>query len=119
MFKKGPTDQELIQQQVKNFCDALLAKDIDKAMASVSDGFYHPEVGDKAAARDLLKQGVESGFVQDGKIDLSKMEIKIDKGVATVYPILASAAAGSVTVEMKLKKEKAGWFITEVNPEGV
>jgi hypothetical protein len=134
---KGPTDAELVNQRVKSFTDALLAKDVEAIMPSVSENFYHPEVGDKASAKDMLKQGLESGFVQNGKIDISKAETKIQKDVATVYPIQASADAGSVTVGLTLKKEKltsaqaaaikakgqkapkGDWFVTEINVEGI
>jgi hypothetical protein len=116
---KGPSDLELVQAQVKSFSDALVAKNLDKVMACVSENFYHPEAGDKAAARAFLQQGIDSGYTQDGKVDLAKMEVKIEKDKATAYPIVASAAPGSVTVGLTLKKEKAGWLITEINVEGI
>ena len=121
---KGPTDLELVMRQIENFKMALLAKDIDKVLASVSETFYHPEVGDKAAARDIMKQGIDSGFTDGGLVDLTNMQVKIEKETATAYPIVASAAPGSVTVGLTLKKEKAkdgllGWYITEINVEGI
>ena len=121
---KGPSDLELVTQQIENFKTALLAKDIDKVLATVSETFYHPEVGDKAAARDIMKQGIDSGFTEGGQVDLTNMQVKIEKETATAYPIVASAAPGSVTVGLTLKKEKAkdgqlGWYITEINVEGI
>lgn len=121
---KGPSDAELVQQQIQNFKAALLAKDIDKVLTCVSENFYHPEVGNKAAARDIMQQGIDSGFTEGGQVDLANMQVKIDKESATAYPIIASAAPGSVTVGLTLKKEKAkdgklGWFITEINVEGI
>ncbi|GEM_PF-319240 len=121
---KGPTDAELVQQRIENFKAALLAKDVDKVLMNVSENFYHPEVGDKAGARDIMQQGIDSGFTEGGQVDLSNMQIKIEKDTATAYPIIASAAPGSVTVGLTLKKEKAkdgtlGWYITEINVEGI
>lgn len=132
---KGPTDQELVQMRVKEFTDALLAKDVERVMDSVSENFYHPEAGDKTSAKELMKQGLESGFVQNGKIDTSKMEVKIEKDTATAYPIQASADAGSVTVGVTMKKEKFmapkvaakpegkapkfGWYVTALEIEGI
>jgi hypothetical protein len=122
----GAKDKDLIQKRIVDFKTALLAKNIDGVMACVSDSFYHPEVGDKNAAKDLMKQGIDSGFVQDGEVDLTKMEIKFDekdKNKASAYPITASASAGSVTVGLTLKKEgkgsKAAWMISEINVEGI
>ena len=122
-MKKGPTDLELVKLQIENFKVALLAKDVEKVFASVSDNFYHPEAGDKAGAKELIKQGIDSGYTEDGQLDLTKMEVKIDKDVATAYPIIASAKPGSVTVGLTLKKEKTktgvAWLITEINVEGI
>ncbi len=122
----GAKDKELVQKRIEEFKAALLAKNIDAVMVCVSDSFYHPEVGDKNAAKDLMKQGIDSGFVQNGEVDLSKMEIKFDekdKNKATAYPIVASADAGSVTVGLTLKKEgkgsKAQWLISEIDVEGI
>lgn len=121
---KGPSDAELVQQQIENFKTALLAKDVDKVLACVSETFYHPEVGDKAGARDIMQQGIDSGFTEGGQVDLANMQVKIEKDTATAYPIVASAAPGSVTAALTLKKEKAkdgnlGWYITEINVEGI
>jgi hypothetical protein len=116
---KGPTDQELITATAKSFTDALLAKNIDALMATVSENFHHPEVGDKAAAKDILKQGMDSGFVDNGKIDLANMAITIKGDTAEAYPIVASAPAGSVTVGLTLKKENGAWLITAINVEGI
>lgn len=121
---KGPSDAELVKLQVENFKAALLSKNIDTVLACVSDKFYHPQVGDKSAARDFMQQGIDAGFTEGGQVDLSNMQVTIDKDTATVYPIVASAAPGSVTVGLTLKKEKAkdgklGWFISEVNVEGI
>ena len=116
---KGPTDQELITTTVKSFTEALLLKNIDALMATVSENFYHPEVGDKAAAKDMLGQGMDSGYVDDGAIDLDNMAIKIEGDTAEAYPIVASAPAGSVTVGLTLKKENGAWLITAINVEGI
>jgi len=121
--QKGPTDQELVLSQIQNFKAAILAKDVEKVFTYVSDSFYHPEAGDKAAAKELIKQGIDSGYTEDGQVDLTKMEVKIDKDKATAYPITASARPGSVTVGLTLKKEKTkaglAWLITEINVEGI
>ena len=63
---KGPSDEDLIKTRVGQFCEGLLAHDLDKTGAAMSDEFYHPEAGDKEAALArrvamyLLRQ--ETGF---------------------------------------------------------
>lgn len=121
---KGPSDMDLVKLQIDNFKAAVLAKDVDKVLTCVSDNFYHPEVGDKAAVRDFLKMGIDSGYTEGGQLDLTNMQIKVENDTATAYPIIASAAPGSVTVGLTFKKEKAksgplAWYITEINVEGV
>jgi hypothetical protein len=116
---KGPSDEELIKGQLETLKAGLLGKDFNKVVGTLSENFYHPEVGNKQAASDLIKQGIDSGFVDNGQIDLTKTKIKIEKDTATAYPIEASAPAGSATVQLNLKKEKAGWFIVGGDAEGV
>ena len=116
---EGPTDEELIQARVTSFTEALLALDIDKLMATVSEDFYHLEVGDKAAAKDFLEQGMDSGYIDDGEVELAALEIEIEGDAATAYPIELSAPVGSVTIGLTLTKEKEGWFITEIDVEGI
>jgi hypothetical protein len=118
---KGPTDEELIMGQVAKFKEAMLAKNLDNLLAVVSENFNHPEVGGKAEAREILQQGIDSGYTEGGQVDISKAVIKLDdkKETATVYPIQASSNAGSVTVGLTLKKEKVGWMITMLDVEGI
>jgi len=120
---KGPSDEELIKVQVDTFKAALIEKNIDKLMTVVSENFYHPEVGGKAEAKELLTQGLDSGYTEGGEVDLSQAKTEIKEDTATVYPIQASSTAGSVTVGLTLKKEKVGkevnWFVTMLDVEGI
>lgn len=123
MGAKGPSDEELIKVQVDTFKAALLEKNIDKLMTVVSENFYHPEVGGKAEAKEILTQGLDSGYTENGEVDLSQAKTEIKEDTATVYPITASSSAGSVTVGLTLKKEKVGkdvnWFVTMLDVEGI
>lgn len=116
---KGPTDVELIAAQAENFKTALLAKDIDALMETISEDFYHPEMGDKAAAKDFLEQAMDSGYLDEAEMDLENAETEIEGDTATVYPLELSGPAGSVTIGLDLKKDAEGWFISEIDVEGV
>lgn len=116
---KGPTDAEMIQAQVEGFKAALLALDIDKLMATISEDFYHPEVGDKASAKNYLQDAMDSGYLDDGEVDLDAAETAIEDDTATVYPIELSAPVGAVTIGLTLNKETGGWFISEIDVEGL
>jgi hypothetical protein len=110
---KGPTNEELVKSQLESLKAAVLAKDIGKIMNAVSENFYQASIGDKAAIKDLVQQGIDGGYLEGVQIDLSKAVIKVEKDTATVSPITASASIGSVTVQVTLKKEQKGlWLIT-------
>lgn len=127
---KGPTDEELIRATIDKVKTALETKNLDLLMTTFADDFEHPEVGGKEEARQMLQMGLESGYADEGKVDLSNMELKIDKekGTATAYPIDLSSAAGSVSVELVLNKyevtnEKGkkvpAWLIKTINVDGL
>lgn len=126
---KGPSDEELIRSTVDKVKTALESKNIDMLLETFAEDFEHPQVGGKQEARQLLQMGLESGYAEDGKVDISHMEIKINEdGTASIYPIDLSSVAGSVSVELVMKKyettnEKGKkvpvWLIKTVNPDGI
>lgn len=116
---KGPTDEELVAAQAQAFSEALMAENIDGVMATISDDFYHPEVGDKEALKDMIGQAMDSGYFDDGEMDLEGSESVVEGDTATVYPIVLSSGAGSVTIGLTLKKAEGGWLVVELDLEGV
>ena len=116
---KGPTDEEQIMAQLEAFKAALLGKDIEGLKAVMSENWYHPEVGDREVALDFVQQGIDSGFLDDGEVDLENVEIEIEGDTATAYPIEASSPLGSVTVELEFTKENGVWLVTGGDAEGV
>ncbi|MDQ1256821.1 MAG: Nuclear transport factor 2 family protein [Candidatus Hydrogenedentes bacterium] len=122
---KGPTDQELITQTVTQLKDALFAGDSEKLLACFSEDFSHYEVPDKQTLADYVQMGVDMGYIdqleeQNAVMEFAEAEIKIEGDTATMYPIEASADAGSVTVELTLKKEADGvWRIVTADVEGI
>ncbi|HOK10618.1 MAG TPA: hypothetical protein PLT82_13220 [Candidatus Hydrogenedens sp.] len=126
---KGPSDEELIRSTIDKVKTALESKNLDLLMTTFADDFEHPEVGGKEEARQMLQLGLESGYADEGKVDLSNMEIKIaEDGTATAYPIDLSSAAGSVSVELVLKKYETtndkgkkvpAWLVKTINVDGL
>jgi len=116
---KGPTDEELILGQLEALGAALIAQEAEKVAPLLSEDFYHPEVGDKSVITELMQQGIDMGYMDDGEFDLAGTEITVEGDTATAYPVEASSSAGSVTVEITLKKEKDGWLITGGDAEGI
>jgi hypothetical protein len=115
------SDEEMIQTTLSKVKDALEKKDIELLMATFSESFQDPRVGDKMAAKALLEQGLNSGYADNGEVRIDKVVITLgeDKKTATVYPLDLSSSAGAISVELVLAKEKDGWFVTAVNADGV
>ncbi len=122
-LNKGPSDEEIISGKVAIFKQALLEKNLEKLMTVASEKFDHPDVGGKAEAKQFLQLGIDSGYTDGGEVDISKIQIKIEKDTATVYPIEVSSSAGSATAGLTFTKEKVGngtdWLVTTVEVEGV
>ena len=108
---KKPSNEEQISTVINNLKAALEAKDKAKVLSTLSEKFNQPDIGDKAAVADLIQMGIDMGYVDDGKVDLSQMKIKVDGNTATAGPIEASSSPGSVTVMIDLAKEADGWKI--------
>jgi len=57
------------------------------------------------------------GYLDDAESSLEETEVKIEEGVATVYPVELTAAFGSSTIELTLKKENGKWMVTGMEVE--
>jgi len=126
---RGPSDEELILQQLDAFVNDLLAGNADTILGYVSDDFSHDQVPNKDALAGYIQEGKDSGRVAQipqmaeehgAEIILDEAEVIVDGDTATVYPIEARADVGSVTVEMQFKKDPDGvWRILTLYIEGV
>ena len=110
-----PTDEELIRGQLDTLTNAVFAKDIDKALSTLSDSFSQGYIGDKAAVKPLIQMGIDMKVIDGAKVDFTKMQIKVTGDKAVAGPITASGSTGSVSAELTLQKEKKGWMITGGN----
>ncbi len=114
---KGPSDEELAMQVATKFSQAVVAKDLEGAMALVSESFFNQEAGDKATLSDYIKGAMDGGYFENGTCDLTGAEVTLEGDTATVYPIVLSSDMGSATVELELKKEKDGFMIVDLDAE--
>jgi len=114
----GVTDEEQIMARLETLKAGVLGKDIEKVRGVVSEDFYYPGMGDKENALDLVQEGMDTGIVDDGEIDLEDTEIKIEGDIATAGPIEVGNPMGSATVEFEFKKEGGGWLIIGGTADG-
>jgi hypothetical protein len=121
--------EEEVMAQVKALVADVVAGNADKLLDYVSEDFEHYQVGDKAALAMYLQMGKDMGYIDDfpqwvkdndGKISLDDAEVELKDGEAIVYPIDASSAMGSVSVELVFKKDADGvWRISTADADGI
>ena len=119
----GLSDEEQIRALLGQWKEGILAKDADKIMATYSENFTHDgyeyQADNKAALRGFIEGGIDQGTFDDVELSMEYMDIVIEDGTATVYPIEYTIWEGTVTIELILAKEQAGWRITDMAIEGM
>ena len=129
--QKGPSDEEQVMQQAKSLTADLLAAKTDTILGYVSEDFSNEHVASKQELADQIKKAKDKGKLDnaaqmikdhDAKVDFAQAKVTVDKkkGTISVYPIDASADAGSVTAELIFKKDPDKvWRVVAINIEGI
>jgi ketosteroid isomerase-like protein len=119
----GASDGDQIGALLGEWKAAILAKDADRLMATYSEDFAHDgyeyDAEDKAGLREYIEGSIDQGGFDDVEVDMENAEIAIEEGTATVYPIGYTNWEGSITIELTLTKENAGWLIIDMVIEGL
>ena len=120
---KGPSDEELVKSLLTAWKGAILEKNADKMMAAFAEDFSHHgyeyEAADKAALRKFVDNCEQQGYFSGVEISFDGASTLIKGDTATVSGIQFKNDQGTVTVELKAKKGKAGWLIADMNIEGL
>jgi len=111
--------EESILSQAKVFLNKLAAKELDAAMAAVSEKFEHYEYGSKAELRSFLDEAVQAGYVDDLKIITDDTEVKIEGDKAVIYPVDVEGLFGSFTLELTCQKEGDSWMVSTLDIFGI
>jgi hypothetical protein len=114
---KGPSDEELAMQTATAFSQALTAKNHEGVMATISEDFNDDEAGDKAGLGDYIQGAIDAGYFENGECDMANAQVTIEGDTATVYPIVLSSSMGSITIGVKMKKEKEGFMVVGLDVE--
>jgi hypothetical protein len=119
----GMSDSEQIDVLLGKWQEAILAKDVDKLMATHSESFAHDgydyEAENKAGLREYIEGSIDQGGFDDVEVSMEYTDIVIEEDTATVYPIEYTNWEGSITIELTLAREEAGWLITDMAIEGL
>jgi len=117
------SDSDQINALLGQWKEAVLAADADALMATHSENFAHDgyeyDAEDKAGLRDYIEDSIAQGGFDDVELYMEDVEIAIEGGSATVYPIEYTVPEGTITIELTLAKEQAGWLITDMAIEGL
>lgn len=121
--KSSVSDGDQIGALLGRWKEAVLAADADKLMATYSENFAHDgyeyDAKNKAGLSEYIKDSIEQGNFDDVELNMDDMDIAIEKGAATVYPIGYTVTEGTLTLKLTLAKEKTGWLITDMTIEGL
>jgi len=119
----GVSDTDQIRALLEEWKEAILAEDADRLLATYSENFAHDgadyDAEDKTGLRDFIDWGIQGDRYADAEINIEDADIAIEEGTATVSPIGYTNWEGTVTIELTLAKEKAGWLITDMHIEGL
>jgi len=115
-FGKGPSDEELIGRMLEKWKASGEAQDIDGQMALLSENF-EGEQGGRDELKEFMLEAKDMGYLDDMKVILEEVEVKIEGTTATAYPLTIETAMGEATIGLELTKEAGGWMITGMEME--
>jgi hypothetical protein len=111
MIGGGPSDEELIASTMADYKAGLEEGDIDKFLATHSDEYDNPEMGDKEALAEFVGGAIEQGFLDDLEVGIEDAKTVIEGETATVSPVELEGSFGGMSMEITLKKEGDAWRV--------
>jgi len=107
----GPSDEELVSTTMAEWKAAIVAKDIDKLMATFSENYVSSRGSGKDAMRERMSGAIERGFLDSVEVNIENPQITIEGDKATFGPVEFVADRGTMTLEYSLQKENGAWLI--------
>ncbi len=111
--------EEAILGQTIVYFNKLVNKDLDGAMAGISDKFEHSEYGSKAKVKAFLEEAKQAGYLDDLRLIMDYAEVKFEGDKAVVYPVDVESSFGSITLELTCTKEGDTWKLTTMDIFGI
>ena len=107
----GPSDEDLINAMMADLSAALIAHDMDKLMENYSENYSNSQGGDKASVRGFIAEAIDQGYLDNTKVNLDDVEIKIEGDKADVGPMEVISDSGTYVLDYTLQKEGNAWLI--------
>lgn len=108
---KGPSDRELVMNTMNEWQAGLVAKNADQAIAVYSEEFRDGDGRGKEEMHAFLKEAISMGYLDSLIVDMESAQVTINSDEATVGPVALSSSAGSMYLNVTLKKEEGAWRI--------
>lgn len=104
-------DEELIDTTMTDWKAALMARDLDKAVATYSENYTSTRGSGKDSVRERITRIFDQGYLDNVKINLEDAETTIDEDKAEFGPVEFNSDRGMFTREYTLQKEDGAWLI--------
>ena len=83
----GASDEELISTTMAEWKAAMVAKDLDRLMATFSDNYVSARGSGKDSMRVRLAGAIERGFLDSVEVNIEDAQIAIEGDKATLSPV--------------------------------
>jgi ketosteroid isomerase-like protein len=110
-FGVGPSDEELVSTTMAEWKAAMVAKDLDKLMATFSENYLSSRGSGKDAMRERMAGAIERGFLDSIEVNIENAQITIEGDKATFSPVEFTSDRGTMALEYTLQKENGAWLI--------
>jgi len=107
----GPSDEELVSTKMAEWKAAMVAKDLDKLMATFSENYLSSRGSGKDAMRERMAGAIERGFLDSAEVNIEDAQITIEGDKATLSPVEFTSDRGTMALEYTLQKENGAWLI--------
>lgn len=107
----GPSDEKLISTTMDEWKAAMVAKDLDRLMATFSNNYVSSRGSGKDSMHERLSGAIERGFLDRVEVNIENAQITIEGDKATFSPVEFTSDRGTMALEYTLQKENGAWLI--------
>lgn len=107
----GPSDEQIVNTTMAEWKAAMVAKDLDKLMATYSENYVSSRGGGKDSIREFMARVFDEGFMDSVEVKIEDVQITIEGDKATFGPVEFVSDRGTFTLEYKLQKGDGTWLI--------
>jgi ketosteroid isomerase-like protein len=90
---------------------AYVKQDLDGIMAVYSEDYSGPQGEQKAQVREFLAGVIDQGVLDNTKVDIDDVKIKVEGDTATAAPVTYSGDWGQMDFKTIFKKEGSNWRV--------